>query len=1041
MNPSCPSRDQLWQLLVDQLSPAERAALDTHVEVCTDCQETLAWLSDDAGLIPAQPLLAGRPAPLSESVVHFVRYLAHHPPSPCPEEPVLAGLRYRPVRLHARGGLGEVHVAEDGELHRQVALKRLRDHHAHNPHSRRRFLREAEITSRLEHPGVVPVYGLMQDADGQPCYAMRFIEGESLKDAIERFHAADQAGREPGERSLALRHLLSRFVAVCNTMAYAHSRGIVHRDLKPANILLGRYGETLLVDWGLAKPYPPTEPADGDERLALSAAHAAEADTQLGQALGTPQYMSPEQATGRSPGGPVSDIYGLGATLYCLLTGRAPFDGLEVGVVLDRARQGDFRPPRQVKAGVPPALEAVCLKAMAPRPEDRYPSARALADDVEHWLADEPVAVHREPWRTRMARWRRRHRVLTASLAAFGGSAVLALIAGTVLLAWANVRTNRERDKAQKAEARATAVNKFLIDALAAARPDEQGRDVTMQQVLDAATPKIAEVFAGHLEAEAAIRQTVGWTYHQLGRHDLAEPQLRRSLELYRDILGPAHPETLQAVNTWSLLLQAEGKLSDAEPLFRENLDARRRLFGPDHPNTVESVNNLAVLLKLRGNLTEAEPLFRDSLEASRRLSGPDHPNTLAIENNLAGLLQAQGKPAEAEPFCRHNLETSRRLFGPDHPDTLQAVINLAGLRRDRGKLGEAEDLLRPTLDDCRRVLGPDHPLTLSAVNSLAQLLQTQGKLTEAEPFLRQNLEARRRVLGPDHPDTLIAVNNLAQVFMAQGKLSEAEPLFRQSLEARHRLLGQDHPYTLNAVSNLAQVLKAQGKLNEAEPLLRQNLEARRRFPDHPDTLITVNNLARLLEAQGKLSEAKLLFRQNLDDCRRVLGPDHPLTLTAVNSLALFLQVQKKLTEAEPLFREVVRLRRKVLPADHPDLSDSLAGLGSVLLEQGQPHEAEPLLREAVGIRRRRLPPGHWRIASAENLLGGCLTALGRYTDAEPLLLNSYETLKGAQGAAPAALQQQALDRIIRLYEDCGKLSQAAAWRERRNKASAAFHK
>src|SRR5262249_33072556 len=120
---------------------------------------------------------------------------------------------------------------------------------------RRRFLAEAEITGRLEHPGIVPVYGLVRDADGQPCYAMRFIEGETFHDAIARFHRAERPGRDPGERRLALRQLLGQFVAVCNTVAYAHARGVIHRDLKPANILLGQYGQTLVVDWGLARPF------------------------------------------------------------------------------------------------------------------------------------------------------------------------------------------------------------------------------------------------------------------------------------------------------------------------------------------------------------------------------------------------------------------------------------------------------------------------------------------------------------------------------------------------------------------------------------------------------------------------------------------------------------------------------------------------------------------------------------------------------------------------------------------------------------------
>src|SRR5262249_48354619 len=164
-----------------------------------------------------------------------------------------AGTRFRILRLHDRGGLGNVYVARDEELNREVALKEIRPHYAHDPESRARFLLEAEVTGGLEHPGVVPVYGLGTDADGRPFYAMRLVKGDSLKEAVARFHRGESAGQVPGGRALAFRQLLRRFVDVCNAVAYAHSRGVLHRDLKPANILLGPYGETLVVDWGLAK--------------------------------------------------------------------------------------------------------------------------------------------------------------------------------------------------------------------------------------------------------------------------------------------------------------------------------------------------------------------------------------------------------------------------------------------------------------------------------------------------------------------------------------------------------------------------------------------------------------------------------------------------------------------------------------------------------------------------------------------------------------------------------------------------------------------
>jgi tRNA A-37 threonylcarbamoyl transferase component Bud32 len=336
--------------------------------------------------------------------------------------------RFRILRPHARGGLGVVFVARDEELNREVALKQIQDRFREEPVSRARFLAEAVITGNLEHPGVVPVYGLGW-RDGLPYYAMRLIRGESLKETLERLHRGGEGDQDPGERSLELRKLLGRFVAVCDVVSYAHDRGVLHRDLKPANIMLGPYGETLVVDWGLATPIDrPASAGPADARPPSGAPSAAPL-----AAVGTPAFMSPEQASGeRDRLGPASDVYSLGATLYSILTGKPPFQGDEVDAVLWAVQRGDFPPPRRVEPHAPAALEAVCIKAMSTRPEDRYPTPRALADDVERWLADEPVSVWREPISVRVRRWASRHRSLVA---ACGIGLVLTLVGCAAMLA------------------------------------------------------------------------------------------------------------------------------------------------------------------------------------------------------------------------------------------------------------------------------------------------------------------------------------------------------------------------------------------------------------------------------------------------------------------------------------------------------------------------------------------------------------------------------------------------------------------------------
>lgn len=301
--------------------------------------------------------------------------------------------RYHVLGPRARGGLGEVFLAFDSELNRSVALKELQSRRAHDPDAQARFLLEAEVTGRLEHPGIVPVYSLGRHPDGRPFYAMRLIEGETLGVAIDRLHQTGAGALKGDDRELTFRRLLRSVVDVCNAVAYAHSRGVVHRDLKPDNIMLGPFGETLVVDWGVAKAFqeqgPNPRSGQGLEPGAGAPAALDLSMTQPGAVIGTPRYMSPEQAAGDLDRvGPASDIYSLGAILYCLLVGHAPFPERTLATVLDRVRRGIFPAPRRVRRSVDPVLEAICLKAMALDPLGRYPTALEMAVALEAWQAD-----------------------------------------------------------------------------------------------------------------------------------------------------------------------------------------------------------------------------------------------------------------------------------------------------------------------------------------------------------------------------------------------------------------------------------------------------------------------------------------------------------------------------------------------------------------------------------------------------------------------------------------------------------------------------
>jgi formylglycine-generating enzyme required for sulfatase activity/tRNA A-37 threonylcarbamoyl transferase component Bud32 len=459
----------LGQILCDQgaLPVEQRTLLDALVyehlkNHGNDPETSLAAVSSIRSLRHDLRQIAD--ADVQASLAHVAAPADTDPYATRPEYgPTAAGPRFRILRPHAKGGLGEVFVAQDEELHREVALKEIQARHADHAESRARFLLEAEVTGGLEHPGIVPVYGLGTYADGRPFYAMRFIRGDSLKDAVERFHK-EKASLPAGERALRLRQLLGRFVDVCQAIAYAHSRGVLHRDLKPGNVMLGKYGETLVVDWGLAKVLDRADP-EATEAPLQPTLSGDSARTQTGAALGTPAYMSPEQAAGRLDQlGPRSDVYSLGATLHCVLTGQAPFPSGDAGEVLGKVQRGDYPRPRALDRQLHPALEAICRQAMALRPEDRYPSPQALAEDLEKYLADEPVTAYREPLPARLARWRRRHSTLVAVAAFVVLTLVGAAVVGDLVVGREQAKTLHEQQAKleEQRKARAAQVGTLL---------------------------------------------------------------------------------------------------------------------------------------------------------------------------------------------------------------------------------------------------------------------------------------------------------------------------------------------------------------------------------------------------------------------------------------------------------------------------------------------------------------------------------------------------------------------------------------------------
>jgi tRNA A-37 threonylcarbamoyl transferase component Bud32/lipopolysaccharide biosynthesis regulator YciM len=973
-----------------------------------------------------------------------------------PPTGVLPPLRYRPMQFHAQGALGEVLLAQDQELNREVALKRIQEQYADDPASRRRFLREAEVTGRLEHPGVIPVYGVGQDSAGRPCYAMRFIQGESLKEAIERFHAAEKAERDPGERSLALRQLLGSFVTVCKTMAYAHSRGVLHRDLKPANIMLGTYGETLVVDWGLARAFQRDETPSlpGDTSLPPGLDGGGE-QTPAGAVVGTPAYCSPEQATGQwDQVGPASDIFSLGAVLYNLLTNQLPYRASGVLEILDHASRGLVIAPRLRKKDIPGPLEAICLKAMARQADERYLSALDLAADVEHWLADEPVEAYREPGLVRAGRWMRKHRPLVAGLATAAAVALVSLTVVLVVVAGKNRelanRAEAERLAKEEAEKRLVQIEKGT-DILASIFADldphaEEKERKPLREILG----KRVEAAVAQLEGEsiadaltvAKLQNILATSLMGLGRFAAAVALFEKAAATRAAELGEEHRDTLGSRNDLGVAYYLAGRLDLAVPLLERTLATREATLGDDHPDTLANRNNLALVYREAGHLDLAIPLLERTMKIEAAKLGEDSISAQTSRNNLAMAYNAAGQWDRAIPLMQRIFQAHEAQLGPDHLYTLQSRNNLARAYADAGKLDLAIPLFERSLQGAVANLGDEHPQTLKFRNNLAAAYYEIGQVDRAIPLLERTLQVRETHLGDNHQDTLNSRNNLANVYQAAGKLDLAIALYERTVKARRAKLGDNHPDTLKSINNLGLAYQEAGQLDRALPLFQESLKGSeaKLGADHPETLVSRNNLANAYRHVGQLDRALPLFDKVIPAARKKLGFTHPLTLRFTEVWIATLEAAHHYSRAIKEQQELMLELRKTFGNTDLRLAAALGQLGNTFLAANQAADAEPVLRESLAIRDKKEPEA-WTTFYSQSLLGVALAAEKKYADAELLLLHGYQGMKQRQAkirAKDKARLTQALERLVQLYEAIGKKDEAAKWRKELDTAQAA---
>jgi non-specific serine/threonine protein kinase/serine/threonine-protein kinase len=663
----------------------------------------------------------------------------------------------------------------------------------------------------MDHPAIAKVFEAGSTPNGEPYLVMEYVPGQPITDYCDA-------------KKLTIPERLQLFILACEGVQHAHQKAIVHRDLKPANILVVEVdGHPMprVIDFGLAKTSVPLI----DDRTVL--------ETQAGSFLGTPGYMSPEQADpGIQDVDTRTDVYSLGVVLYVLLSGVLPLEvkgkpvhevlrqlqeqdpprpSTRIGTEKDATSQASARStsPNQLRAVLKGDLGWIAMKALEKDRDRRYASPAELAGDIRRFLNDEPILARPASARYQLKKYIRRHRIG----AAFAAAMALVLLSFTFLQARQLRRTTRERDRADR-------VTEYMANMFKVSDPGEaRGNSITAREVLDKASTDIDSGLTQDPELQAQMMVLMSRVYVSLGLYSRSETLARQAVAIRNRVLGPEHPQTLEAMDALEWAISRQRKTEEAAKLERETLAIRRRTLGNDDPNTARSMAYLAWSLQEQGRYAEAEALQRPALDIRRRRLGPEHQDTLVSMRDLAISLEMTGRLNEAEKLERDALDIRRRVLGNDHPDTLAFMNNLAFTLRREGRYPEAETLLRNALDMERRVLGNDHPGTAASINGLAITLAREGRYPEAEQLFREAADTYSRVFGNGHLQTVHSLQSLAGTLMAEGRYGDAELVLRKIIEVQDHVPGKD---LIDIFDRLGSCLAHQGHFAEAEKWMRE---------------------------------------------------------------------------------------------------------------------------------------------------------------------------------------------------------------------------
>ncbi len=806
---------------------------------------------------------------------------------------------YRIVSRLGQGGMGSVFLAQraDTEFDKQVAIKIL-SRWLSTSDNLRRFRLERQILAMLEHPNIARLLDGGTTGEGLPYLVMEYVEGLPLTTYCDR-------------QRLPLRQRLELFRQVCAAVSFAHSHLVVHRDLKPHNILVTAAGVPKLLDFGIAKILEASTLIDSG---GLTLAH---------QRPLTPDYASPEQITGR-PITTATDVYSLGILLFELLAGARPFtregSSLDEIEAVERTRQlplpsamvarpasgsrtpagdesvDDVSAPATARPTIDPEtvaekrstrpqalarqlagdLDNIVLRALRPDPEERYGSARELADDLRRYLLGLPVVARPAGWSYRFAKFVRRHALATAVTLAVG----LLILGFSAVTYFQSLRIARERDHARSEQARAEQIARLLVESFELADPSQtRGEQITAREILDSGARQVSRELADQPELEATMLHTIGKVHTRLGLYERARPLLEKALATRTELFGGDHPSVAQSLHEWSGLLLNLGELEEAEKAARRALEIRRR---SDSAETAESLHRLAEIRRNQGQREEAVGLHEQALEMQRATTGSRDPAYVQGLSQLARAVRLRGETERAEELYRQALEIQRSLDREDHPSTAEILKQLSRLAQARDDLAEAESLARRALEMNRRLYGDQHPTIVSSLSVLAQVERELGNGEAALSLYREALDMQRQLLEPDNPRLAGAIYNLALVYHRDLRQPEAaEALYREAVDVFANL-GEEHVNMGFFQLGLGGALHDQGRLSEAESTLRRafDLFARRSRDgaEGRNAAMVKAELGGTLLSMRRYREAEELLSKSLPILAEKLGEEHPIT-------------------------------------------------------------------------------------------------------------------------------------------------------------------